>query len=178
MASSQFPFCDHHPQKSVRHCNGSAILTTEKEPGVVCQTRLAWICKGCFHGSCQDSKTQVPSIISQAITLDSNLYLSLMSVLIWINGYLSPYLQGSHVTLPSNALISPEKSYSMFQRCSYPRYTYTPCHYPLVASHIRCGLKGWIWSVSNVRCFKLNGIKRPKLVCTHLNMEKEAVSFS
>lgn len=115
MASSQFPFCDHHPQKSVRHCNGPAILTTEKEPGVECQTRLAWICKGCLHGSCQDSKTQVPSIyqstsvISQAITLDSNLYRSLMSVLIWINGYLSPYLEASHVTLPSHVLISPEK---------------------------------------------------------------------
>lgn len=130
VASSQFPFCDHHPQKSVRHCNGPAILTTEKEPGVERQTRLALICKGSLHGSCQDSKTQIPSIYqstfirSQAITSDSNWYLSLMSVQIWINGYLPPYLQASHIHTAFPCFDFPRNSYSMFQACSQPRYAH------------------------------------------------------
>lgn len=130
MASSQFPFCDHHPQKSVRHCNGPAILTTEKEPGVECQTRLAWICKGSLHGSCQPSKTQSIPIRSQAITSDNNWYLSLMSVLILINEYLPPYLKASHVHAAFPCFDFPRNSYSMFQACSYPRYTnHTTIHW-------------------------------------------------
>lgn len=33
------PFCVHDPQKSECHCSGPTILTTEKEPGVVCQNK-------------------------------------------------------------------------------------------------------------------------------------------
>lgn len=120
--SSQSPFCVHHPQKSVHHCNGPAILTTEKEPGVVCQKRLALICKGCLHGNCQDipcrrlriSKdphnlplsvsTWLKYLHKKSVVLTEpsfRLQLQLVSVfkfvLVLRKGYLPPYLQGIYV---------------------------------------------------------------------------------